>query len=208
MVAKNAKVTAENQRLRNDVLQIHRTATTEIERRLKEKESELAEVRIQFETTQKASAKAMTEMQQAVLAYRQHADKWKCKAQTIGLEASDARQTAENEQEQMASEIGRLEEELARRKQLREKCELMLTQLDQQIKTLKSSVTLANKKERQQAALTSQLLAQQNAFSAEKSRHQILLDQLVVKIQRKKRECDGVGRPSGGWMDDSVDVSE
>jgi hypothetical protein len=156
LLAKNARITGENQRLRNDILQIQRASTIELERRLKDKESELAEVKIQLEATEKSSAKAMTEMQKAVLAYRQHADKWKAKGQAIGLEASDARQTADGEQQQMMGEIARLEDELARRKQLRTKCELMLGQLDEQVKTLKTSVALANKKERHQAALMAQ----------------------------------------------------
>jgi septal ring factor EnvC (AmiA/AmiB activator) len=129
------------------------------------------------------------------------------KAQAIGIEASDAKQTAEDEQQQMAGDIGRLEEELARWKQLKAKCELMLSQLDEQIKTLKSSVTLASKKERQQAALMSQLLAQQSAFSAEKSRNQLLLDELVVRIQRKKRAFEGGGRSMNDSLEDSDEMS-
>jgi Na+-translocating ferredoxin:NAD+ oxidoreductase RnfC subunit len=89
-------------------------------------------------------------VQQAVFAYRQHADKWKCKAQAIGLEANDARQSAENEQQQMMDQTARLEGEFAWRKQLRAKCELMLGQFDEQAQTLKSSVALANKNEREE----------------------------------------------------------
>jgi chromosome segregation ATPase len=206
LLEKNAKTTAENQRLRNDVLQAQRSAAGELERRLKDKESELAEVRIQVDDTEKATAKATGEMQQAVLAFRQHADKWKVKVQSISLEASDARQNAESEQQQMIDEINRLEDELKKRKQLKAKSELMLRQLDDQIKLVKALLAVGNKKERQQAASISQLLSQQNAFSAEKGRNQILLDELTIKIHRLQRAIETASK-AGRPLDDSMNSS-
>ena len=86
------------------------------------------------------------EMQQAVLAFRQHADKWQCKAQSIGIEASDAKQNAESQQQQLIDQINGLENDLAERKQLKNKTELMLQQMDQQIKSLKQQISSLEKK--------------------------------------------------------------
>jgi chromosome segregation ATPase len=206
ILKKNAKMAAENQKLRNDILQIQRSAAGEFERRLKDKDNELIELRIQVDATEKASSKAITEMQQAVLAFRQHADKWKVKAQSVGLEASDAKQSAESEQQQMIDEINRVEAELKKRKQLKAKSELMLSQLNDHIKSMKASLAVGNTKERHQAASISQMLSQQNAFSAENGRNQILSDELTIKIRRIQRALETHGKASRP-LDDSVDSS-
>lgn len=201
MLAKNAKLTADNQKIRSDIVRVQRSANSEIQNRLKDKDRELDEVKAQIDSTQRANAKALSEMQQAIMAFRQHADKWKCKAQSIGIEANDAKQSVENEQQQMIDQINDLEEQLQKRKQLKAKCELMLQQMNDQIKTLKQNVNMTEKKYRQQANTITQLVNQQHAFSAEKGRDEGLLESITVKVKRQQRALSMMGK--GVSIDDS-----
>ena len=178
ILEKNGKLIAENQKIRNEIVQLQRAASNETQNRLKEKDNELAEIKIQYEATQKANAKAITEMQQAVLAFRQHADKWQCKAQSIGIEASDAKQNAESQQQQLIDQINGLENDLAERKQLKNKTELMLQQMDQQIKSLKQQISSLEKKQREQANTIQVTISKQNQLSADISKNRALLDKL------------------------------
>lgn len=203
--ARNAKLVSENQKIKNDIAQLHRAASLEIQNRLKDKDREVEEVKIQIDSAQKANAKAISEMQQAVLAFRQHADKWKSKAQAIGIEANDAKQTAEGEQKQMIDHISDLDAELQKRKQLKEKCEQMLQQMNDQVKTLKHSLTMAEKKHRQQADAITHLLNQQNAFTTENGRNHTLLDSLTAKIRRQQRALNALSKHPAEKLDcDSI----
>ena len=204
--AKNAKLVADNQKIKNDIAQLQRAATSEIQNRLKDKDREVDEVKMQIESAQKANAKAIAEMQQAVLAFRQHADKWKVKAQSIGIEANDARQTAEGEQQQMIDHINDLDMELQKRKQLKEKCEQMLQQMNDQVKTMKQNITMAEKKHRQQQDTITRLLNQQNAFTTENGRNHTLLDSLTLKIRRQQRALNALSKhPAQKLVDSDCD---
>ena len=186
LLENNAKLVSENQRMRNDIVQLQRASNREMQAKLKDKNRELEDVKHQLEVAQQSNTKAITDMQQAVLAFRQHADKWKCKAQSIGIEVNDAKQTAEGEQQQMVDKINDLDAQLQKRKQLKAKCELMLQQMNEQVKTLKRNVAVAEKKQRQQATAITQMINQQNAFSVEKGQHYAMLEALNAKIRRQQ----------------------
>ena len=186
LLENNAKLVSENQRMRNDIVQVQRASNREMQAKLKDKNRELEDVKHQLEVAQQSNTKAITDMQQAVLAFRQHADKWKCKAQSIGIEVNDAKQTAEGEQQQMVDKINDLDAQLQKRKQLKAKCELMLQQMNEQVKTLKRNVAVAEKKQRQQATAITQMINQQNAFSVEKGQHYAMLEALNAKIRRQQ----------------------
>jgi chromosome segregation ATPase len=194
LLERNAKLAAENQSVRNDIVHAKRAADKEVRNRLKNKDSEMAEVKMQIEINQKATAKAISEMQQAVLAFREHADKWKFKAQSIGIEAGDARQNADGVKQQVIDQIHGLEEDLKQRKQVKAKCDLMLQQLNDQIKTLKEGIAVASKKQRAQATTITSLINQQNAYTAERGKFQMLLDKLGMKVKRKQRALEAVPR--------------
>lgn len=190
IMEKNAKYTAENQKLRNEIVQVQRSASVEAQNRLNEKDNQLAEVKIQFEETSKANQKAISEMQQAVLAFQQHADKWKCKAQSIGIEASDAKQNAENQQQKLIDQINELESSLAERKQLKAKAEFMLQQMDQQIKSLKQQISTYENKQKQLAITIQQTLTKQNQMANGINKDKTLLDKLHVQVKRGQRNLN------------------
>ncbi|OHS96746.1 hypothetical protein TRFO_37024 [Tritrichomonas foetus] len=208
IMEKNAKLIAENQKIRNEIIQVQRTTSNEAQNQLNDKDNELAEVKIQYEATQKANTKSITEMQQAVLAFKQHADKWKCKAQSIGLEASDAKQNAENQQQQLIDQINGLEGDLAERKQLKAKLDLMLQQMDQQIKSLKQQISNAEKKQRQQAANIQQTLTTKNSIVTDINKNKAVLDKLHVQVKREQRVMDSVNfvsnRRDSDFSDDII----
>lgn len=206
IMEKNAKLTAENQKLRNEIVQIQRSASTEAQSRLNEKDNELAEVKIQFEETSKANQKAISEMQQAVLAFQQHADKWKCKAQSIGLEASDAKQNKESHQQELIDQINELESSLAERKQLKAKTEFMLQQMDQQVKSLKQQISEAEKKQKQNAAVIQKTITQQNQIANDINKNKAMLDKLHVQVKRNQRNLGNAKTFMNNYSEYSDDI--
>ena len=194
LLANNAKLVSENQKMRTDIVQIKRAADREMQTRVKDKERELEDIKRQLEQVQQSNTKATMDMQQAILAFRQHADKWKCKAQSIGIEATDAKQTAEGEQQQIVDRLNNLDGELQKRKQLKVKCELMLRQMNDQVKQLKRNVAIAEKKQRQQATAITRLINQQNAFDVEKGQNYALLQSLNEKIRRQQMAISALSK--------------
>jgi chromosome segregation ATPase len=204
IMGENSKRMAENQGLRSEIIQGQRAAENEIQGSLKQKENEIDEVKVQIFVAQKANAKAISEMQQAVLALRQHADKWKFKAQAIDIEAGDARQTAYSARQQLIDHIHELEEDLDHRKQMKTKCDLMMEQLNEQIKGLRDAMDMAGKKHRAQSKTITALINQQNSLTAEKSKDQVLLDGLILKVKRRQRALDVIQKAHSdlGFVDD------
>lgn len=187
IMEENATLNAKNQDLRSEIVQVQQAATNEARNRLVEKDNEIAEIKIQIDATSQANSKAIGEMQEAVLGFKQHADKWKSKTQSIGIEANDMRQNAENQQKELIDQINGLEKDLSQRKQLCEQAQAMIQQMDQQIKSLKQQISASEKKQRQLNGAIQQTIAQQNQYAAEINRNKAVLDKLQVQVKREQR---------------------
>ncbi|KAH0794983.1 hypothetical protein GPJ56_001109 [Histomonas meleagridis] len=190
MKEKNAKYSIENQKLRNEILNIQRNSSNECQSKLKNKEVEIQQLKMQIEATHSTNQKSLSEMQQAVLAFRQHADKWKLKTQSINIEANDTKKEIEIQNDDLNDKILGLEKELEKRKILKENCNNMLITMEKQIKELKQQIVVSERKQRNQANVMAQLVSKQNKYNEEIRRKEDLYEKLKVKVKRGKRELD------------------
>lgn len=192
ILEKNAKLSSENTKIRNEIIHTNQSAMSEVQNKIKAKESEKAELMTLLETTLQAQNRSITEMQQAVLAYKQHADKWKAKAQSISIEAHDSKNNAEMLVQQNIDQIHALEADLAFRQQQMQKGKVLNEQKIQQIKSMKQQIAALERKSKQNAINMQQMISQHNNYQAEKARNNSMLDKLNVKIKRYQRALESL----------------
>jgi chromosome segregation ATPase len=187
ILEKNAKVSGESQRIRDEIVENAASIRIELDTMLGSKRREIEALQVRVQTAQEANAKKISEMQGIVIGFRDHANKWKAAVQNIEVSANDAVESAEMEKGKIKERILKLEGDLERRVLLREKCELMLTQLGNQISALKQAVNSGRKTQREHHKLISALMKEQEVGSLEKGRHQAILQEYDIRIQGIER---------------------
>ena len=206
ILAKNARLTSENTRLQNEISQLQRANEDAVSDELKNKQTAISEMQIQFDEITKANEKAITEVQQTILSYKQNAEKWKLKATSISTDAQTDNENMENDIASLQDRIESLLNAIIEKKQDSARIKVSIEDSTQEIMHLKDTIQLLEKKQRRNQYEIEKRTAMQLEFARTQQKYKDTIDRADLKIKQKDREIKALKKNASTLSDTESDV--
>lgn len=189
---KNSRMANENQMIRNEIEQLKRVSNDALNEEIRVKEQSIAEAKVQLEEVLRTNEKSISEVEQAILGFKQNAEKWKMKEESIHNDACDRHDELDDEIEDRQQHIEELQQAVLQRRNDNQEIQARLDQDLQEYNARRQEVVAMEKRYRRGQVEIDQRVAQHMEFSRQIAKYKDLLDKLEVKTKQKKREMRAI----------------